>query len=177
MNHNDTVAYHRAMLDEKEAGRRNQMARLVHEQEVIDLLKSELGATVIDDGSFDEPESMDKGGDQCECCGEISGVDNDGIVCSCYDKHCIRCCLKYEWCNNHVIRFFHCDECGQDRPAPFEIVVPRPSDPTDYCSVLSLCGDCGYDRYTGPRTGGGVASWDEWCDFVDDPTTPPMFIL
>src|SRR5690606_17544148 len=57
MNHNDTVAYHRAMLDEKEAGRRNQMARLVHEQEVIDLLKSELGAELIKD--------------KCECCGEI----------------------------------------------------------------------------------------------------------
>lgn len=59
-------------------------------------------------------------------------------------------------------RFNSCDECGENKPAMYEVAMPRPSDPSDMCCIVALCEDCGKGQATGPNAGGGCATVDEW---------------
>lgn len=61
--------------------------------------------------------------------------------------------------NGKKYRFTECDFCGKKGPAPYEAVLPRPSDPTDYCCVMAACEKCGPEH--GLRT---FEYWDSFCE-------------
>lgn len=57
-------------------------------------------------------------------------------------------------------RFIGCDFCEAKVPAPYEVVLPRPSDPTDYCCVMAACEECG------PKN--GLKTYEEWDKFTNE---------
>lgn len=74
---------------------------------------------------------------------------------------------------NHEYRFKDCDHCDrEDVPCPYEVCLPRPSNPSEMCCVLCFCTDCvTTDKVpiplTEPSIDGGLAlysDWRNWCE-------------
>lgn len=72
---------------------------------------------------------------------------------------------------NEEYRFTECDQCGGETPCPYEVCLPRPSDPSEMACVLVFCKPCVETgrvtiSVTDPGPEGGMAlwhDWQEWC--------------
>jgi hypothetical protein len=67
-------------------------------------------------------------------------------------------------------RFNTCDFCDTQVPAPYEVCMPRPSDPYDYACVMAACEACATtmvvttDLVVGESALAPFPVWEAWCE-------------